>query len=249
MSDILAGYLDLQIGEPGEPAACPARPRRRCDGRHDANRDTDAGEERICRVGPGLPCRRRGNGAESSGAAADLRLLASNGVKQQPYLTLEQMVPFDIPPTRWENRGGFFPDLSRSVVERLAAAIARGPGIYDELSFLHLHGAPTRIPLAATAFPMRSKGFAYGIASTWRPATGPAQAAAWVDRTADELAGFGDGAYVNVMGREGPAAVRRAYSANYARLTSAKRKFDPTNLFAINQDILPTVATGQHPLV
>jgi FAD/FMN-containing dehydrogenase len=166
-------------------------------------------------------------------------LLASNGIKQQPYLALEQMVPFDIPPVHWENRGGFFPDLSDSVIKPLAAAISHGPGLYDELSFIMLHGAVTQMPLGATAFPMRTKGFAYGIASTWDPVTGSAEAAAWVDRTADALAGFGRGAYVNVMGREGPQKVRHAYDANYARLVAVKRKFDPSNLFSINQNIAP----------
>lgn len=166
-------------------------------------------------------------------------LLKSNGVKQQPYLALERMVPFDIPPTYWENRAGFFPDLSDAVVARLAAAISHSPGLYDELSFLHLHGAPTHVPRSATAFPMRTRGFAYGIASTWRPSTGPAEAAAWANRTADALAGFGQGAYVNVMGREGPAQVRRAYGPNYPRLAAIKRRYDPSNLFRINQNILP----------
>jgi FAD/FMN-containing dehydrogenase len=44
---------------------------------------------------------------------------------------------------------------------------------------------------------------------------------------------------VNVMDREGKDSVRRAYGANYARLQQVKTKYDPHNLFALNQNIRP----------
>jgi FAD/FMN-containing dehydrogenase len=47
------------------------------------------------------------------------------------------------------------------------------------------------------------------------------------------------GNYVNVMDREGNDSVRRAYGANYARLQQVKAKYDPHNLFALNQNIRP----------
>jgi FAD/FMN-containing dehydrogenase len=47
------------------------------------------------------------------------------------------------------------------------------------------------------------------------------------------------GAYVNFMMEEGQERVRATYGANYPRLASIKRKYDPDNLFRVNQNIRP----------
>ena len=49
-----------------------------------------------------------------------------------------------------------------------------------------------------------------------------------------------DGAYVNfLMDDEDEGRVEASYGANYARLASIKAKFDPANLFHVNQNIRP----------
>ncbi len=52
-----------------------------------------------------------------------------------------------------------------------------------------------------------------------------------------------DGLYVNFagLGEEGEKLVKEAYGANYQRLVALKNKYDPTNLFRLNQNIKPTV--------
>ena len=45
------------------------------------------------------------------------------------------------------------------------------------------------------------------------------------------------GAYVNFMMEEGQERVQATYRDNYARLTEIKHKYDPTNLFRVNQNI------------
>lgn len=47
------------------------------------------------------------------------------------------------------------------------------------------------------------------------------------------------GAYINFLGDEGEARVRSAYGLNYERLVALKNKYDPTNLFRLNQNIKP----------
>ena len=47
------------------------------------------------------------------------------------------------------------------------------------------------------------------------------------------------GAYVNMMMNEGQERVKAAYRDNYPRLAAIKRKYDPQNLFHVNQNILP----------
>ncbi len=48
------------------------------------------------------------------------------------------------------------------------------------------------------------------------------------------------GGYVNMMMDEGAASVQAAYRDNYSRLAQIKAKYDPSNLFHVNQNIKPT---------
>jgi FAD/FMN-containing dehydrogenase len=47
------------------------------------------------------------------------------------------------------------------------------------------------------------------------------------------------GAYVNFMPEDEPNRVERVYGANYRRLASIKHRYDPANLFRMNQNIRP----------
>lgn len=47
------------------------------------------------------------------------------------------------------------------------------------------------------------------------------------------------GVYVNFLGNEGEARVRAAYGPNYERLVEVKRRYDPENVFDMNQNIVP----------
>jgi FAD/FMN-containing dehydrogenase len=160
-------------------------------------------------------------------------------LKSMRYLDLEQQVPMVIPPSYNENRGGFCADLDDRTIGILADAAATAPGPF-EYTFIPMHGAPTRVPLNATAFALRDSGFAYCITTDWEPATGPLRARGWVEATSEKLAADAHGNYVNVMDREDQSSVRRAYGANYPRLCELKQRYDPKNLFAGNQNILPT---------
>lgn len=65
---------------------------------------------------------------------------------------------------------------------------------------------------------------------------------AWVDEFATALHQGDDGAYVNFVGDEGPAGVRAAYPGpTWDRLAALKARFDPTNLFRLNQNIPPAI--------
>ena len=63
---------------------------------------------------------------------------------------------------------------------------------------------------------------------------------AWVTRFAAELDEGTPGVYVNFLGDEGEARVREAYPApTWDRLAAVKARYDPTNLFRLNQNIPP----------
>lgn len=177
-------------------------------------------------------------GEELLASVRKSKLLVRDTVHVLPYIELEQEVPAHIPPMLAEGRGGFFPEMNDAIVGAMSELAATTPGIW-QFTFLHLHGKPTQMKRDATAFPMRTPGFAWGVASIWTKPAEQEAAAKWVESVAMRLAPFGGGAYVNVMDREGEASVRRAYGENYARLAKLKAKYDPANLFSINQNIRP----------
>ena len=54
------------------------------------------------------------------------------------------------------------------------------------------------------------------------------------------MAPFRSGAYLlNFLGEEGDETIRAAFGPNYERLVAVKHKFDPTNFFRVNQNIVP----------
>ena len=102
-------------------------------------------------------------------------------------------------------------------------------------------GAIADVADEATAFSQRSAAFEYVGAARWTdPAEDDAQIAT-ARESAAALEPFASGAYVNVLGDDGAAGVRRAYSPEkLTRLTALKDAVDPDNVFHLNQNIPPS---------
>ena len=107
-----------------------------------------------------------------------------------------------------------------------------------------LGGAMARVPVAATAFAHRHSRIMANLATFY---DGPADRAvrqAWVSDFAAALGQEDTGAYVNFLGDDGPARLRQAYPApTWDRLAAVKARYDPTNLFRLNQNIPPATQT------
>ena len=133
-------------------------------------------------------------------------------------------------------KGQYFHELTDSAIEVL---LAHDPSVAASLQAYG--GAIAEVPDEATAFSQRSTAFEYVGAARW---TDPAEDATRIATARESAAGlepFASGAYVNVLGDEGAAGVRRAYSpAKLARLTALKDAVDPDNVFHLNQNIPPT---------
>ena len=189
-----------------------------------------------------------GDAAAAEPAIAPLRRLPGllvDDARLRPYLELQSEVPAEIPPTLQENRGGFVPALDDAVIDVIAETLAQAPPGFM-LGLVHFNGAPVQVPLAATAFPLRSRGIAHGLGGFWRETKDRDAVAGWVRDYALRMAPHGLGVnYVNVMDLEGEDAVRAAYGANYARLAALKATYDPGNLFRHNQNILPGPPAGR----
>lgn len=177
-------------------------------------------------------------------AAADIgSLVASpyviaNDVRRLRYADLQTQGPSEVPLSPSINRAGFRRDMDDAAIETLSLAVTNAPGFYF-LGFVPLHGAVTRVDEAATAFPLRRRGMAFGVSSIVRGATNLASAEAWIDALGRDLADQDGGAYLNIMDDEGPVAVRSAYRGNHARLAALKARYDPDNFFRHNQNVGP----------
>jgi len=129
-------------------------------------------------------------------------------------------------------------DTAATIVEHLNASDAS----MRVAQLRVLGGAMARVPAGATAFAHRSSRIMVNIAAFWEGDDRP-QREAWVDEFMRAIDQGDHGAYVNFVGDEGEGRVRDAYpGATYERLARIKARYDPRNLFRLNQNIPPAAA-------
>ena len=126
--------------------------------------------------------------------------------------------------------------VAKTIVEHLAGSDAE----MRVAQLRVLGGAMARVPADATAFAHRSSRIMVAVAAFYEGADDKPQRQAWVDQFSAALHQGDDGAYVNFLNDEGEARVRAAYpGATWDRLAEIKTRYDPTNLFRLNQNIPP----------
>jgi len=105
-----------------------------------------------------------------------------------------------------------------------------------------LGGAMARVPAEATAFAHRQSRIMINLAAFYDGPEDQAVRENWVADFAAVLRQGDAGAYVNFLGDEGEARVRDAYPGpTWDRLAAIKGRYDPTNLFRLNQNIPPAI--------
>jgi FAD/FMN-containing dehydrogenase len=175
---------------------------------------------------------------------AGMRALAPifDGVGEVPLPALNSAFDRFYPKgDQWYWKADFFDELTDAAI---AAHVEHGRRLPSGQSTMHLYpvnGAAHRVGPDGTAW--RYRGARYGqviVGVDPDPASADALvewARAYHDATHPYSAG---GAYVNMMMHdEGPERVRASYGENYDRLVQVKRRYDPHNLFRINQNIAP----------
>jgi FAD/FMN-containing dehydrogenase len=128
---------------------------------------------------------------------------------------------------------------AETIVEHLRASTA--PLAVAQLRVLG--GAMARVPADATAFAHRGRRIMAALGAVWERPEEAATHQAWVTGFAAALRQGDPGVYVNFVGDEGQARVREAYpGSTWERLAAVKRRYDPANLFRLNQNIPPAPA-------
>ncbi|MDQ3554417.1 MAG: FAD-binding oxidoreductase [Chloroflexota bacterium] len=134
----------------------------------------------------------------------------------------------------------FVDTIDRSVAETVVRHLETSDASMRVAQLRVLGGAMARVAHDATAFAHRGSRIMVNVAAFYEGAEERVVRQAWVDDFSAALHQGDDGAYVNFLGDEGAARVRDAYpAATWDRLVEVKRRYDPGNLFRLNQNIAP----------
>jgi FAD/FMN-containing dehydrogenase len=167
--------------------------------------------------------------------------LQAEHVGVQPYTAWQQAFdPLLTPGARnyWKSHN--FSHLSDDAIECIGAYAGRLPSPESEIFVGLIAGAANRVPSDATAYAHRDTAFVMNVHTRWRNPADDRTCIAWARQFFAASTPFASaGAYVNFMTEEEDTRVAAAYGANYARLVELKRRYDPANVFRINQNIVP----------
>ena len=134
----------------------------------------------------------------------------------------------------------FMDMINRSAAETILNHLQSSTASMAVVQLRVLGGAMARVPVDATAFAHRKSRILVNIAAMYQEPFKKAEHESWADEFMPAIRQNDSGAYVNFLGDEGDARVRAAYPGRtWERLTSIKARYDPTNLFHLNQNIPP----------
>jgi hypothetical protein len=128
------------------------------------------------------------------------------------------------------------------VIDTLIKSFGERPAKLIPFLVEDLRGASMRVPADKTAFGDRSAPYRIELNSAWLDPKDSGSNIAWTRENMDKFKSFSSGrTYLNHSGlnEEGESLVKRTYGSNYERLRLIKKKYDPGNLFRLNQNISP----------
>ncbi len=201
--------------------------------------------KRICAV---ISCY---NGSAEEGEKAMAPLLGAlpepmlNWMDDMPFPALQAMFDPLLPKgLQWYWKGDFVKELPDEAIDVHLAHAAEAP---SELSLMHLYpidGAVHRVASGDSAWSTRGATWSMVIAGIDADPENADALKPWGRSYWEAVHPFNlEGAYVNFMyNDEDDGRVQATYGDNYARLAALKHKYDPQNLFRVNQNIKPAAA-------
>ncbi|MEP6753524.1 MAG: FAD-binding oxidoreductase [Candidatus Dormiibacterota bacterium] len=139
-------------------------------------------------------------------------------------------------------KGGMVAQFTDELIEAIIEHIRVRPSQMSGLDWHHMGGACARVPTESTAFPDRSSAFIYNVLGNWIVGAEDEANRDWARRFALDLERLGGSAsYVNFLSEPVAGTRPRAVygGPKHERLTDVKRRYDPSNLFRLNQNITP----------
>jgi len=162
-------------------------------------------------------------------------------VAPQPYTGWQTALdPLLTPGFRNYWKSHDFLELSDGLIDTLLQYAADLPDANSEIAFAQLGGAVSRVPRDATAYTHRDAQFVMNVHGRWQDAAKDAACVGWARSLFRAATPFATGGvYVNFLTQDEGDRVGAAYGPNYERLVKLKNRYDPTNLFRMNQNIRP----------
>jgi FAD/FMN-containing dehydrogenase len=159
----------------------------------------------------------------------------------QPYVQWQQAFdPLLTPGSRnyWKSHN--FTELSDGALDSMIEFAGKLPTPQCEIFIGLIAGAANRVPANAMAYGHRDAKFVLNVHGRWDTAADDEKGIAWAREFFKASAPFASGgAYINFMTADEGDRVAAAYGKNYERLAQIKRKYDPENVFHLNQNIKP----------
>ncbi len=164
-----------------------------------------------------------------------------HGVQPMPFTALQSAFDALYPPGhQWYWRADFVNELSDAAIAEHARFGQTMPTPQSTMHLYPIDGAAHRAKSADTAFAYRDANWAEVMVGVSPDAQDAPKISAWAKSYWDAVHPYSaGGAYVNMMMDEGDERIRASYRGNYDRLVQVKRKYDPENLFRVNQNIRP----------
>ncbi len=168
------------------------------------------------------------------------------GLQEMPFTALQSAFdPLYPAGLQWYWRADFFKEITDEAIE---VHRSFGPQLPTGHSTMHLYpidGAARRVAEGATAFAYRDGGWAGVIVGVDPDPANAGVITQWAKDYWEALhPTSAGGAYINFMMEEGDDRVKASYRGNYLRLSEIKRRYDPQNVFHINQNIQPAKGLG-----
>lgn len=158
-----------------------------------------------------------------------------------PFPALQSMFDGLYPPgLQWYWNADFFTELNDEVIEMHVQHGTQLPTVHSTMHLYPINGAAQRVGQNDTAWSYREANFAQVIVGVDPDPANNERMTKWAKQYWQSMHPFSSGgAYVNMMMDEGEERVKAAYRNNYPRLAKIKAKYDPYNLFRVNQNIKP----------
>jgi FAD/FMN-containing dehydrogenase len=164
------------------------------------------------------------------------------GLQPMPFNVLQSAFDALYPAgLQWYWKADFFREISDAAIDVHVRYGARLPTGHSTMHMYPIDGAVSRVAADATPFAYRDGGWAGVIVGVDPDPANNAAMTEWARDYWEELhPTSAGGAYINFMMDEGQDRVRASYLGNYERLVRVKDRYDPDNVFHINQNIRPS---------
>ena len=165
-----------------------------------------------------------------------------DNVKAIDYVALQKSGDIDDPRAIGSyTKTGFVSKITPALIDAMVVGLEEHPERSTTIGFQHCGGAISRVAENATAFAHRNIHATALLLVDWPAEIDPTRHIDWLKRYWATIEPQTDGFYTNDVVDETQQRVDENYLGNYSRLLALKNQYDPTNLFRLNANVVPSV--------